>query len=373
MKFIDLEKQYNVIKKPLAKSFDNILQNTSFIMGSHVQELESKLASYAGVKHCISCSSGTDAILMALMSIDVKRGDAVFLSSFTYIATAEVVTLLGATPVFVDSYDSSFNMSHDDLKERISAVKSEGELNPKAIIAVDIFGLPARYRLIEEIAQENNLIVIEDAAQSYGSKIGDKLAGSFGLIGTTSFFPAKPLGCYGDGGAIFTNDDELAHKMKSIRVHGGGVDKYENVRLGINGRLDTIQATILLEKIEIFDMELKLRNRAANYYTQNINNLCIPPYIPDKYFSSWAQYSIVLPDSINRYELIEKLNKNEIPSMIYYKIPNHLQEGYRKYGNQLGDFKMSEDISKKILSLPLHPYLDENSQDKVLEVINSFN
>tara|TARA_B100001121_G_C18680793_1_gene618441 strand:- start:1967 stop:2452 length:486 start_codon:yes stop_codon:yes gene_type:complete len=161
--------------------------------------------------------------------------------------------------------------------------------------------------------------------------------------------------------------------MKSIRVHGGGVDKYENVRLGINGRLDTIQATILLEKIEIFDMELKLRNRAANYYTQNINNLCIPPYIPDKYFSSWAQYSIVLPDSINRYELIEKLNKNEIPSMIYYKIPNHLQEGYRKYGNQLGDFKMSEDISKKILSLPLHPYLDENSQDKVLEVINSFN
>ena len=208
--------------------------------------------------------------------------------------------------------------------------------------------------------------IIEDAAQGFGGKINEKKAGSFGDVAGTSFFPAKPLGCYGDGGAIFTNDDELALKMKSIRVHGGGVDKYENVRIGINGRLDTIQAAILLEKIEIFDAELKLRNKAADYYTQNINKLFIPPLIPDKYFSSWAQYSIVLPESIDRYELMEKLNKDEIPSMLYYKMPNHLQEGYLRYGNQMGDFEVSEDISKKILSLPMHPYIDENDLDRVL-------
>ena len=372
MQFIDLKAQQRLVREKIDIRIKKVLDHGKYIMGPEVDELEERLSSYVSIKHCISCSSGTDALLIPLMAMNIGPGDAVITTPFTYIATAEVISLVGATPIFCDIYDKTFNINPEELQKAYDQAMSKN-LNPKAIMPVDLFGLPARYRLIEKFAEENDLKVIEDAAQGFGGKINEKKAGSFGDVAGTSFFPAKPLGCYGDGGAIFTNDDELAHKMKSIRVHGGGVDKYENVRLGINGRLDTIQATILLEKIEIFDMELKLRNRAANYYTQNINNLCIPPYIPDKYFSSWAQYSIVLPDSINRYELIEKLNKNEIPSMIYYKIPNHLQEGYRKYGNQLGDFKMSEDISKKILSLPLHPYLDENSQDKVLEVINSFN
>ena len=339
-------------------------------MGPEVDELEERLSSYVNIKHCISCSSGTDALLIPLMAMNIGPGDAVITTPFTYIATAEVIALVGATPIFCDIYDRTFNINPEGLQKAYDKATSK-DLKPKAIMPVDLFGLPARYRLIEKFAEDNDLKIIEDAAQGFGGKINEKKAGSFGDVAGTSFFPAKPLGCYGDGGAIFTNDDELAHKMKSIRVHGGGVDKYENVRLGINGRLDTIQATILLEKIEIFDKELKLRNRAANYYTQNINKLCIPPHIPDKYFSSWAQYSIVLTESINRYELIEKLNKNEIPSMIYYKIPNHLQEGYSKYGYQQGDFKVSENISKKILSLPLHPYLDKDSQDKVLDVINS--
>tara|TARA_X000000368_G_scaffold10192_1_gene8096 strand:+ start:7452 stop:8579 length:1128 start_codon:yes stop_codon:yes gene_type:complete len=372
MKFIDLEKQYNVIKNPLAKSFDNILQNTSFIMGSHVQELESKLASYAGVKHCISCSSGTDAILMALMSINVKRGDAVFLSSFTYIATAEVVTLLGATPVFVDSYDSSFNMSHDDLKERISAVKSEGQLNPKAIIAVDIFGLPARYRLIEEIAQENNLIVIEDAAQSFGSKIGDKQAGSFGLIGTTSFFPAKPLGCYGDGGAIFTDDDNLKNILQSIRIHGKGEDKYDNVRTGINGRLDTIQAAVLIEKLKIFDNELIARNNIAEKYSKELSQFLKVQYIPKNYMCSWAQYSLLCNDEDDRNNIMEYLKSYNIPTMIYYKKPMHMQATYKHLNYKSTDLPVSNELRKKIFSIPMHPYLSNDESSFIIKKIRDF-
>ena len=372
MQFIDLKAQQALIREKIDLRIKKVLDHGKYIMGPEVHELEERLSNYVSIKHCISCSSGTDALLIPLMAMNIGPGDAVLTTPFTYIATAEVIALIGATPVFCDIYDKTFNINPEELQKAYDMAISKN-LKPKAIMPVDLFGLPARYRLIEKFAEDNDLKVIEDAAQGFGGKINEKKAGSFGDVAATSFFPAKPLGCYGDGGAIFTNDDELAHKMKSIRVHGGGADKYENVRLGINGRLDTIQAAILLEKIEIFDAELKLRNRAADYYTQNINKLCIPPHIPDKYFSSWAQYSMVLPEGLNRYQLMEKLNKNDIPSMVYYKIPNHLQEGYRQYDNQEGDFKVTEDISKKILSLPMHPYLDKDSQDKVLGVINDVN
>jgi len=372
MQFIDLKAQQKDIRKKIDQRISKVLDHGKYIMGPEVEELEERLSSYVNVKHCISCSSGTDALLIPLMAMEIGPGDAVITTPFTYIATAEVIALVGATPIFCDIYDRTFNINPGELQKAYDLAISKN-LKPKAIMPVDLFGLPARYRLIEKFAKDNDLKVIEDAAQGFGGKINEKKAGSFGDVAGTSFFPAKPLGCYGDGGAIFTNDDELANKMKSIRVHGGGVNKYENVRLGINGRLDTIQAAILLEKIHIFDAELKMRNRAADYYTQNINKLCTAPLIPEKYFSSWAQYSVVLPESINRYELMEKLNKNQIPSMVYYKIPNHLQDGYRKYGSKKGDFKVAEDISKKILSLPLHPYLDKNSQDKVLNILNRVN
>lgn len=372
MKFIDLEKQYNLIKNPLKKSFDDILQNSSFIMGPQVYDLESQLASFTKVKHCISCSNGTDAILMALMSIGVKRGDAVFLSSFTYIATAEVVTLLGATPIFIDSYDSTFNMSPIDLKKRIFDVKLEGILNPKAIIAVDIFGLPARYRLIEELAQENNLTLIEDAAQSFGSQIGDKKAGSFGLIGTTSFFPAKPLGCYGDGGAIFTDDDNLKEILESIRIHGKGEDKYDNVRTGINGRLDTIQAAVLIEKLKLFENELILRNKIAQKYSQELSKYLRVQYIPNNYTSSWAQFSLLCKNENERNNLMEYLKLRGIPTMIYYKKPMHIQNTYLNLNYKPTDLPFSNELRKKIFSIPMHPYLTEEETDIIIEGIMSF-
>ena len=370
MQFIDLKAQQRLVREKIDIRIKKVLDHGKYIMGPEIDELEERLSAYVNIKHCISCSSGTDALLIPLMAMKIGPGDAVITTPFTYIATAEVIALVGATPIFCDIYDRTFNINPKKLQKAYNQALSKN-LKPRAIMPVDLFGLPARYRLIEKFAKDNGLKVIEDAAQGFGGKINQKKAGSFGDVAGTSFFPAKPLGCYGDGGAIFTNDDELAYKMKSIRLHGGGTDKYENIRLGINGRLDTIQAAILLEKIEIFDDELKLRNKAADYYTQNINKVFTSPLIPDKYFSSWAQYSVVLPESVRRHELIERLNKNQIPSMVYYKIPNHLQQGYRQYGNQEGDFQVSEGISNKILSLPMHPYLDESLQNKVINTLNS--
>jgi len=367
MKFIDLKKQYSKIEVSLDKALNEILNNTSFIMGPPVQELEQKLAEYVGAKHCISCASGTDAILMALMSLDVKKGDAVFLSSFTYIATAEVVSLLGATPIFVDSYDSTFNMSHIDLEHRIEKVHNEKKLTPKAIIAVDIFGLPARYRLIEETGKKYGLPIIEDAAQSFGSEIRDKKACSFGLISTTSFFPAKPLGCYGDGGAIFTNDDNLNESLRSIRIHGKGEDKYDNVRTGINGRLDTIQAAVLLEKIKIFDDELVSRNNVAKRYTEGLSGILKVQYIPKDYKCSWAQFSLLSDSEEHRKSIMDFLKNKNIPSMIYYQKPMHMQAVYDHLNYKPEDLPVSNDLSKRIFSLPMHPYLTSDEINFIIE------
>ena len=372
MQFIDLNTQQKEIRNKIDKRINKILDHGKYIMGPEVYELEERLASYVNVKHCITCSSGTDALLIPLLAMGIGPGDAVLTTPFTYIATAEVIALVGATPVFCDIYDKTFNINPDGLSNALKSAYSK-KLKPKAIMPVDLFGLPARYRLIEKFATENGLMVIEDTAQGFGGKINEIRAGSYGDVAGTSFFPAKPLGCYGDGGAIFTDNDELAKKMKSIRVHGGGKDKYENERIGINGRLDTLQAAILLEKIEIFDNELILRNNAANYYTQNINKMFISPHIPDKYYSSWAQYSIILPDHIKREDVVEKLKNQGIPSMVYYKVPVHLQEGYKKYKYSIGDFPISEKSSENILSLPMHPYLNQDNQDKVLSVLNSIN
>ncbi len=369
MDFIDLKKQQSRIRKKIEKRIKSVLDHGKYILGPEVLELEAKLAKYVGIEHCISCSSGTDALLIPLMAKNIGPGDAVITTPFTYIATAEVVSLVGAEPVFVDIYPETYNINPEEVENAIQHAENKG-LKPKAIIGVDLFGLPARYRLLEKIAKKNKLFLIEDAAQGFGGKIRNRKAGSFGDVASTSFFPAKPLGCYGDGGAIFTNDAILAEKMRSIRVHGSGIDKYENIRVGINGRLDTIQAAVLLEKLSIFDEEIILRNKVADYYSENLDVKLKKPFCPDQYTSSWAQYSILADSKSSREKIILKLKMSDIPSMIYYKIPLHLQEVYKKLGYKNSDFPNSESVAERIFSIPMHPYLSIIDQNKVLDTLN---
>ena len=369
MDFIDLKKQQYKIREKIDKRIRSVLDHGKYIMGPEVYELEEKLSEYVGMKYCISCSSGTDALLIPLMAKGIGSGDAVITSPFTYIATAEVIALLGAEPIFVDVYEATYNLNPDGIEDAIKYAENKG-LNTKAIIPVDLFGLPARYRLIDKVAKTHNLMIIEDAAQGFGGAIRGQKAGSFGHVASTSFFPAKPLGCYGDGGAIFTDDEELAYKMKSIRVHGSGSDKYENIRLGINGRLDTFQAAVLLEKLSIFDEELKSRNKVADYYSKNIVSNFKKPFIPKNYFSSWAQYSLLANSESKRNEIMSTLSNSNIPSMIYYKLPLHLQAVFNNFGYKEGDFPISEKAARQIFSIPMHPYLDEEKQNRIIEVLN---
>ncbi|MDC3166235.1 DegT/DnrJ/EryC1/StrS family aminotransferase [Candidatus Marinimicrobia bacterium] len=369
MKFIDLDAQQKKIRTKIERRILKVLDHGNYIMGPEVYELEEKLAHYVGVKYCVTCASGTDALLIPLMAKGVGPGDAVITTPFTYIATAEVIALLGAEPVFVDIYPSTFNLNPYEIEKAINKAKLKG-LKPKAIIPVDLFGLPARYRVIDEIANKENLFVIEDTAQGLGGSIRSKKSGSLGDVASTSFFPAKPLGCYGDGGAIFTDDENLANKMRSIRVHGSGLDKYENMRIGINGRLDTIQAAILLEKLSIFDNELILRNKVADYYTKKINLNFQKPYVPKKYFSSWAQYSLLAKNEEHKNKILLSLKNSDIPAMIYYKIPLHLQKCFDHLGYKAGDFPVSEDCSRRIFSLPMYPYLTTQTQNIVIKVLN---
>ncbi len=366
MEFIDLKTQQNRIRDGLKTRFDRILDHGAYIMGPEVDELEEKLADYCGVKHAISCSSGTDALLIPLMAWGIGPGDAVFTTPFTYVATAEVIALLGATPVFVDVYESTFNIDCEKLESAIQSTISEGKLKPKAIIPVDLFGVPARYRLIDDIAKKYDLKVIEDAAQSFGASIRNQKVGTFGDVAATSFYPAKPLGCYGDGGAIFTNNDDLAEQCKAIRIHGTTTDRYHSELIGLNGRLDSIQAAVLLEKLTIFDEELELRQNVSNQYRENINNC---QYIPNDYVSSHALFSIVLDSEDERNKKIEKLKENQIPTVVYYKYPIHLMKGFAYLGYKIGDFPISEELSQTIVSLPMHPYLHEKEIDQVVESI----
>jgi dTDP-4-amino-4,6-dideoxygalactose transaminase len=356
LQFIDLAAQYNFLKEKIDRRIQNVLDHGKYIMGPEVYELEDKLAQYVGVKHAITCANGTDALTLAMMAIGVSEGDAVFCPTFTFFATAETIAYEGATPVFVDSDCATYNICTRDLEDKIKQVIKEGLLKPKAIISVDLFGLPANYPEITLIAEKYGLKVIEDAAQGFGGTIKGKRAGSFGDLATTSFFPAKPLGCYGDGGAIFTDDDEYAELIKSYRVHGKGSNKYDNVRIGMNSRLDTIQAAILLEKLAEFPTELANRNIAAEYYNSTLNSEHILPLVPDGYTSSWAQYSILVE---RREEVIKEFSMQNIPTMIYYEKCLHLQEAFRYLGYSEGDFPVAENISRKILSLPMHGYLSK--------------
>ena len=371
MQFIDLKEQQKEILPKIQQRIQKVLSHGKYIMGPEIFELEEKLSKFVGYKHCITCSSGTDALLIPLMAKNIGPGDAVITTPFTYIATAEVISLLGATPIFCDIYPSTFNINPEKIDQAVEVALSKN-LTPKAIIPVDLFGLPARYRLINEKAKYHNLFVIEDAAQGFGGSIRHKRAGSFGDVAATSFFPAKSLGCYGDGGAIFTDNDKLANKIRSIRVHGGGENKYDNVRIGLNGRLDTIQAAILLEKLAIFKNELTLRQSVANYYKSNICSAYKMPHTPDGYYSSWAQFSIIPKDQNRRKDIMLKLNEKKIPTMIYYPKCVHLQKAFEKYNFSEGLFPVSEKSSLSIFSIPMHPYLDKNSQDTIIEELNKF-
>lgn len=355
MQFIDLAAQYKHLKQRIDKRIQAVLEHGQYIMGPEVHELEEKLADYVGVKHAITCANGTDALTLAMMTLEVKEGDAVFCPTFTFFATAEVIAYEGATPVFVDSNPDTFNICPEDLEKRIQKVISKGELNPKAIIAVDLFGLPANYPEIEAIAKKYNLKLVEDAAQGFGGEINGKRAGSFGDIATTSFFPAKPLGCYGDGGAIFTNNDEYAELIKSFRVHGKGKDKYDNVRIGMNSRLDTLQAAILLEKLKEFPNELKARNAAADKYNAELKGIYKTPIVPSGYISSWAQYTL---QSEDRVAAMKKYQEQGIPTMIYYGTCMHQQSAFKCLNYKNEDFPVASKLASNVFSLPMHPYVN---------------
>nr|WP_231616998.1 DegT/DnrJ/EryC1/StrS family aminotransferase [Pseudoalteromonas sp. SWXJZ10B] len=357
IQFIDLAAQYQHLKTKIDARIKTVLDHGHYIMGPEVQELEEELAKYVGVKHAITCGNGTDALTLAMMVLDVKAGDAVFCPTFTFFATAEVIAFEGATPVFVDSDEATFNICPIDLEKRIQATIAEGKLIPKAIIAVDLFGLPANYPEIQTIAAKYNLKLVEDAAQGFGGSIDGKRAGSFGDIATTSFFPAKPLGCYGDGGAIFTNNDEYAELLKSYRVHGKGKDKYDNVRIGMNSRLDTIQAAILLEKLAEFPTELVNRNKVAANYEKTLVDKYQTPLVPTGYVSSWAQYTLV---STNRDAEMAAYKEQGIPTMIYYGTCMHEQTAFSNLSYQAGDFPIAEKLAKSVFSLPMHPYMVED-------------
>jgi len=370
MQFIDLLSQQEFIRDKIDKRIKTVLDHGKYIMGPEVEELEEKLADFVGVRYCITCSSGTDALLMPLMAKNVGYGDAVLTTPFSYIATAEVISLLGATPIFLDIYPNTYNIDPSNIEKGINLANKKG-LTPKAIIPVDLFGLPARYRMIKNEAKKYNLFILEDGAQGFGGSIRNQKACSFGDVAATSFFPAKPLGCYGDGGAIFTDNDELANIIRSIRVHGSGKNKYDNIRIGINGRLDTIQAAILLEKLKIFEYEVILRNKVASYYNKNKINEIDFSFIPKGYESSWAQFSLRAKSKNIRKDIILKLKDMGIPSMIYYGKPLHLQRAFNKLEYKKGDFPISEEISDTIFSIPMHPYLNKEKQDKVLQALNS--
>jgi len=370
MEFRDLKTQYQVLKPQIDKAIQTVLNEGQFIMGRQVQELEKTLADYVGVKHCITCANGTDALYMVLMAWDIKAGDAVFVPDLTFFATGEVVSLIGATPVFVDVDPDTFNIDPVKLEAAVMEVLKEGRYQPKAIIPVDLFGLPANYPEIEKIAEKYKLLILEDGAQGFGGQIGNRRACSFGHAATTSFFPAKPLGCYGDGGAVFTDDDELDEKIRSIRVHGKGSSRYDNICIGLNSRLDTLQAAILQVKFQAFvEYELDNVNKVARFYIEKLKDKVKTPFIPDGHYSSWAQYTIQLKNKEQRDVLQERLLEQGIPTMIYYPKPMHRQQAFSNIICLKSDTSTTESLCEKILSLPIHPYLEEDEKEKICRII----
>lgn len=362
IEFRDLKRQYQTSKNEIDQAIADVLKSGTFIGGEPVKKLEKELADYVGVKHCITCANGTDALTLVLLAWGIGEGDAVFVPDFTFFATAEVVAYAKATPIFIEVDERTFNMDPHKLENAIQEVISKGELNPKVIIPVDLFGLPANYPEIEQIASKYGLLVLEDGAQGFGGHINGKRACSFGHAATTSFFPAKPLGCYGDGGAIFTNDDELAELLNSLKVHGKGKDKYDNVLIGMNSRLDTIQAAILLVKLKAFiEHEVEDVNKIASIYNRELNGIVETPYIPEGYYSSYAQYTIKLQNKEARDKLQDFLKAQEIPTMVYYSKKMSEQTVFIDY--KVEEYE-TDNLTERVLSLPMHPYLkDENLQE----------
>ena len=375
MQFRDLGAQYQVLKNEIDEEIRKVLESSRFILGEPVRELEEKLAEYAGRKHCIGVANGTEALQLSLMALDVGPGDAVFTSDFTYFASAGCAAILGATPVLVDIDLDTFNMCPEALEEQIRKVQREGKLNPKAVIPVDLFGLPANYPEIERIVEEYGLKIVEDAAQGFGGQIGDRMACSFGELSATSFFPAKPLGCYGDGGAVFTDDDALDARLRSLRASGKSpTDKYDNREVGMNSRLDTLQAAILLPKLRAFrEYEVTDINRVADRYTEHLKDHVITPTVPEGYRSSWAQYTILLENKEQRDRVSAEMKEKGIPTMVYYPRGLHQQEAFRKLNLSDADYPNTMEATGRVLSLPMHPYLTNEDQDlvirKLLEVL----
>ncbi len=385
MQFIDLGMQQKRIRSNLEDRIRQVLDHGQYIMGPEVAMLEKALSQYTGTAHAVGCASGTDALLMALMAYDVGPGDAIFTTPFTFMATAEVISLLRATPVFVDIDPITFNLDAEHVERALTALVrdrpgdyplprglGDRKLTPRGVIGVDLYGLPADYESLNSLAEKHGLFVLQDAAQSFGAEKNGKKACAMAGIGCTSFFPAKPLGGYGDGGMCFTNNADLAEKLRSVRVHGQGSHKYENVRIGVNGRLDTLQAAILLEKFEVFPEELSLRQRVARRYGDLLgaeDSPVIPPRIPRDCVSAWAQYTVTARDQKTRSQLQGRLKEAGIPTAVYYPTPLHLQPAYAHLGYERGDFPRSEDCACRVFSLPMHPYLSEEEQEAVAEAI----
>ncbi len=367
LEFIDLKTQRDRIRPELDRAIARVLDHGQYIMGPEVGELERQLAAYTGAKHAISCASGTDALLIAMMAKGVKPGDAVLCPAFTYTATPETIALLGGTPVFVDVDDGTFNVDPEAVAAGVAAARAKG-LRPVGIIAVDLFGLPADYEDIRAVARQHGLWLLADAAQSFGATYQGRQAGTLGDITAMSFFPAKPLGCYGDGGAIMTDDDQLADVMRSVRLHGKGGDKYDIVRVGVNGRLDTIQAAVLIEKLRVFPAEAEARQVVAERYRQGLADVVVVPKVANDRTSIWAQYTVRVPAPA-RDGLAKSLASDGVPTQIYYPRPLHHQPAYAGCPVAKGGVPVAERLPGEVLSLPMHPYLSANDQDRVIAAV----
>ncbi|WP_316862994.1 DegT/DnrJ/EryC1/StrS family aminotransferase [uncultured Cohaesibacter sp.] len=365
MQFIDLGAQQDHIKSLLDERMARVLSHGNYIMGPEIGELETALSDFCGAKHSLTCANGTDALQLALMAAEIGAGDAVFVPSFTFASTAEIVPMVGATPFFVDVCADSFNMDADSLARSVDAARKMG-LRPAAVIPVDLFGLSADYDRLGDIARAEGMIVIADSAQGFGASYKGRVSGSIGDISTTSFFPAKPLGCYGDGGALFTDNDDWADMIRSLRVHGKGHHKYENVRLGLNSRLDTLQAAILLAKLSVYPQEIEKRQAVAERYDAALRDVIEVPVVAEGYRSVWAQYTLKARDADHRTAIMDTLSRNDIPSAIYYPKPLHMQKAYMNYPGDPDGLAISATLADQVFSIPMHPYLDEMTQDQII-------
>ena len=373
MQFRDLKTQYTVLKDEMDKAILDVVASSAYVMGPKIKEMESAFAEYVGVKHCVACNSGTDALLLALKAWDVKPGDAVFVPSFTFFASAEVIAMQGATPVFVDVDGDTFNMDVADLERKIEQTLKAGKLTPRVVIAVDLFGLPADFKAIRKVADNYGLLVLEDGAQGFGGRIGERKACTFGDISTTSFFPAKPVGCYGDGGAVFTDNEEWAQLMDSYHVHGKGSDRYDNIRIGMNSRMDSIQAAILLVKLKAFkEHELVDVNQVAARYIEQLHDVVKTPVVPQGFYSSWAQFTLQVENKEVRTGLQTALKNLDIPTAIYYPIPMHRQTAFNYLNLEDNLCPVSDRLADTVISLPIHPYLTETDQDMICNAVRGF-